>query len=328
MLQMISVIIPVYKVEPYLRKCVDSVLAQTYTNLEVILVDDGSSDNCPAICDEYAVKDSRIKVIHQKNAGVSAARNAGLDAATGTYIGFVDSDDWIEPDMYETMVRTLQKTNSDIACIDVVREREGTHSTVNKANKVTVLSQKEALMSLYGDGCIGCTVWSYLIKSTVCAGLRFACDISVAEDFLFATKLMVRINKVIHLNYTCYHYVIRENSAYHSINEGFWSSMLAHDMMYDEIVTNAPYAEIEVCANNICSDLLHAWYAYNVQGLTRERYLQIRLHIQRYISFKAVAHMTLMNKVKLVAFYMGRDLFGCCCQIWKLLPKGDKHNTR
>ena len=95
----ISVIVPVYKVEPYLRKCLDSIVGQTHRNLEIILVDDGSPDNCGAICDEYAARDERIKVIHKENGGVASARNAGLAVASGDYIGWVDSDDWIETDM-------------------------------------------------------------------------------------------------------------------------------------------------------------------------------------------------------------------------------------
>ena len=101
---LISVIVPVYKVEQFIHRCVDSILNQTYTNLEIILVDDGSPDRCGEICDEYAEKDSRIRVIHQKNGGPSAARNAGLDICTGEYIAFVDSDDYIEPDMLQQLL--------------------------------------------------------------------------------------------------------------------------------------------------------------------------------------------------------------------------------
>ena len=110
----ISVIIPVYNREKSLKKCLDSVMGQTYKNLEIILVDDGSKDSSGVICDEYAAGDSRIKVIHQQNAGVAAARNAGLAMATGDYIGWVDSDDWIEPDMYECMLDNAQKYEADI----------------------------------------------------------------------------------------------------------------------------------------------------------------------------------------------------------------------
>ena len=105
---MISVIVPIYKVEKYLRKCVNSIINQTYKDLEIILVDDGSPDNCGQICDEYAEQDSRIIVVHQKNAGLSAARNAGLEKISGEYVAFVDSDDTIEPQMYETLLAMIK----------------------------------------------------------------------------------------------------------------------------------------------------------------------------------------------------------------------------
>lgn len=102
---MISVIVPVYKVAPYLRQCVDSIINQSFDDLEILLIDDGSPDQCGEICDEYAAKDSRVRVFHTENKGLSAARNLGLQKATGEYIGFIDSDDWIEPDMYEVLLR-------------------------------------------------------------------------------------------------------------------------------------------------------------------------------------------------------------------------------
>ena len=109
----ISVVVPVYNVEKYLRKCIDSIINQTYKNLEIILVDDGSPDKCGEICDEYAKKDNRVKVIHKKNAGVSSARNDGIDNATGEYIIFVDSDDWLEDNAIEIMVDKLNEYDYD-----------------------------------------------------------------------------------------------------------------------------------------------------------------------------------------------------------------------
>lgn len=113
---LISVIVPVYNVEPFLARCLDSILGQTWRNLEILLVDDGSEDNSGSICDRYAQNDSRIRVIHKANGGLSSARNAGLDAASGAYIGFVDSDDWIEPDMYATMLGLLEKYEANLVC--------------------------------------------------------------------------------------------------------------------------------------------------------------------------------------------------------------------
>lgn len=112
----ISVIVPVYNVEAYLERCVDSLLAQTWKQLEILLVDDGSTDSSGGICDRYAEKDNRIRVIHKENGGLSSARNAGLDAATGAYIGFVDSDDWIEPETYATMLERMEKFDAQLVC--------------------------------------------------------------------------------------------------------------------------------------------------------------------------------------------------------------------
>ena len=114
----ISVVVPIYKVEKYLDRCIYSIINQTYTNLEIILVDDGSPDNCPKICDEYASKDNRIKVIHKQNGGLSSARNAGIKVATGDYIGFVDSDDFIELDMYEQMYKVAYENDVDLVMSD------------------------------------------------------------------------------------------------------------------------------------------------------------------------------------------------------------------
>ena len=111
----ISVIVPVYNIEGYLGKCIDSIIAQTYKDLEIILVDDGSSDHCGAICDKYAKKDNRIKVIHKPNGGLSDARNHGIEAATGSYLGFVDGDDYIEPQMYEKLHNALVENDAEMS---------------------------------------------------------------------------------------------------------------------------------------------------------------------------------------------------------------------
>lgn len=118
--KLLSVIVPVYKVEPYLHRCIDSIRNQTYKNLQIILVDDGSPDNCGKICDEYAELDARIIVVHQKNRGLSGARNMGLRYAKGEYVAFVDSDDWISSDMYQTLVNLVELNDLDMARSSVV----------------------------------------------------------------------------------------------------------------------------------------------------------------------------------------------------------------
>ncbi len=122
--KLISIIIPVYNVERYLRECIDSIIAQTYKNLEIILVDDGSSDKSGEICDEYSKKDSRIKVIHKKNGGLSDARNVALDITKGDYIGFIDSDDYIEKDMFQILYNLAEEYNAEISSISFYKMLE------------------------------------------------------------------------------------------------------------------------------------------------------------------------------------------------------------
>ena len=137
MCDLISVIVPVYKAEKYLDKCVQSIVNQTYKNLEIILVDDGSPDNCPQMCDEWAKKDSRIKVIHKENGGVSSARNAALDICLGEYAAFADSDDFIEENMLESMMKTAEKAKAEVVVCGFTFEENGQEiSKIPLNNKV------------------------------------------------------------------------------------------------------------------------------------------------------------------------------------------------
>lgn len=149
---LVSIIIPVYKVENYLRRCVDSVIKQTYDNIEIILVDDGSPDNCPLMCDEYAQKDKRVKVIHKSNGGLSDARNCGMKAATGEYITFVDSDDYVAYNYIEVLVNHAVKNEADIVCagIEIVDEFEVTYA-YRKSNTDFIINSVEAVEKLFRD---------------------------------------------------------------------------------------------------------------------------------------------------------------------------------
>lgn len=183
----LSIIVPVYKVEPYLPKCIDSILSQTFTDFELILIDDGSPDRCGEICEEYAAKDDRIVVIHQANKGVSAARNAGLDIAKGKYIGFVDSDDWIEPEMYEQMLKEIQSRKTDIVfCRYAYCEENGKTISYLKECKEAFVSSEDLLSSLFEKPLVtGGVVWNTLMcKKTVCE-IRFVQELPMKEDVVF-----------------------------------------------------------------------------------------------------------------------------------------------
>lgn len=142
---LISVIVPVYGVEKYLKRCVDSILSQTYKNIEVILVDDGSPDNCPKLCDKYETADCRVRVIHKRNGGLSSARNAGLAIATGDYVGYVDSDDWIMADMYEYLLNILEAHNADIAQINLQQKTEFDFKTKETEEEIEGFKGKDIL---------------------------------------------------------------------------------------------------------------------------------------------------------------------------------------
>ena len=196
-MDLISVIVPVYKVEPYLRKCVDSILAQTYTNLEVILVDDGSPDNCGAICDEYAVKDNRVKVIHKENGGVSSARNVGLDAAGGEFVCFVDSDDIVSTRFVEYLKKAQELCDADIAYCGYLRFVEPIQDTEPEpfANQeLLTISGTEAMDKQFAIWYTP-NVWDKLIRRSLFAQLRFP-QAKRAEDLWLSYHLLAKARMV------------------------------------------------------------------------------------------------------------------------------------
>ncbi len=207
---LISVIVPVYKVEPYLRRCLDSIVNQTYQNLEIVLVDDGSPDNCGAICDEYAARDERIRVIHKENGGVSTARNAGLAAATGDWIGWVDSDDWIEPDMYEYLLKNAQAHGADIAVCsryEVFPNRQIAWSW----ESTEVLDTAGALKRLLENRTMQNFLWDKLWKRELFEGLLFPEGWNF-EDIAIMYVLFERAQRVVCLPERKYYYRQRQDS--------------------------------------------------------------------------------------------------------------------
>jgi glycosyltransferase involved in cell wall biosynthesis len=209
----VSVIVPVYNVEAYLRRCVDSVLAQTFTDIEIILVDDGSPDNCPAICDEYAGKDNRIKVIHQKNAGLSGARNAGLDAAKGDYFAFIDSDDYIAPEMIDKLLNALLREDADISICGFQRIDENAPSPGGGTFvPFCVLTGMEALEKLYTPDYQYFTIaCNKLFKRSLFDTIRFPAG-KLFEDGYAAFRYYYASSRVVCLPECFYHYFTRSNS--------------------------------------------------------------------------------------------------------------------
>lgn len=207
---MITVIVPIYNVERHLRRCVDSILAQTFRDLEVILVDDGSTDGCPRICDGYAAADPRVRVIHQNNEGVSAARNAGLDAAAGDYIGFVDGDDSIRPEMYERLLRACEEHDVPVAmCGREAVDEDGRVLYVECCPpQPGFLSAEEALRSLLladGASCDS-SPCDKLYRRSLFEGIRFPLGVRY-EDQIVMPRLLYRAERTFHVGRPLYVYL-------------------------------------------------------------------------------------------------------------------------
>ena len=214
--KLISIIVPVYNVEKYLKRCVDSILAQTYKNLEVVLVNDGSTDNSGVICDEYAKEDTRIKVVHKENGGVSTARNVGLEVATGECIGFIDSDDYIEPTMFETLLSKLEKENADMVICGFRQVQVNGVAKINKVDHNIDWSKENIIKNYFTQGIIKELMYApvnKLYKKSLIRNLRFCEKYRMGEDILFLFQCIEKMNKLAYVDGVFYNYVMRENSA-------------------------------------------------------------------------------------------------------------------
>ena len=205
---MISIIVPVYCVEKFLRQCLNSILNQTYTDIEIILIDDGSPDSSGNICDEYALKDSRVKVFHTENRGVAEARNYGIKKAKGEYIGLVDSDDWIEPEMYATMLQAIEDNNADMSICGYVIESEA--SQKEDIPEPGVYTKSEVLERLLAEK-INKMIWNKLYKKEIFNKVSFPSGKNY-EDILTSFRITEETSRVAVVPYVGYHYRMWQES--------------------------------------------------------------------------------------------------------------------
>ena len=254
----ISIIVPIYNTEKYLKKCLDSILDQTYKNIEIILVNDGSTDNSGNICNEYVKKDNRFKVIHCKNGGVAKARNIGLSKVSGDYIGFVDSDDYIEPFMFESMLKRIIKDKSNLVVCGR-NQINGKNITSIKGNDM-ILKSEEALKLLIEDN---------IVRNHLCSilcGKEFYNDIyfeegKIYEDVRVICKLFIKAKNISLLGECCYNYVIRTDSLSNEVNVENWMDLFnALRIQKKNCIVEYPQLE-EDCVNR---EIRHCFYMLNV----------------------------------------------------------------
>lgn len=209
----VSVIVAAYNIEDYIVKCLDSIANQTYRNLEVIVVDDGSSDNTGKLADKFAENDNRFIVIHKENGGVSSARNRGIDIASGDFIGFVDGDDTIENDMYEMLVNNAIKYKADISHCGYKLVENDKEVSMHGTGKIVIQDRKKGILDLMDGSLIEPGIWNKLFKKEIIGNVRLDESLKINEDLYFNILLFDKSSKSVFEDKAKYNYIKRENSA-------------------------------------------------------------------------------------------------------------------
>lgn len=307
----ISIIIPVYNVKSYLNKCVESVLAQTYKSLEVIVVDDGSTDGSGEICDLFASRDDRVKVYHQANQGLSMARNKGLDHATGDWIAFLDSDDFIEPEMYENLLELANKYNVDLcSCNSRSFYENSLPMNSNDTGEERVYTYNEVISDLIKDSKIRFEVWNKLWRRSLIDDVRFKAG-QVCEDVYFDRILFKKAGKIAHIDKSLHNYLISRPG---NTNSSFKIKKLCIFEEFDEWIQDLNKEDQEeqgktvaVIAGGFAMDIYIAAVETN-QEKEIQKFL-LRAGKKYYDIFKTVKFLSKKQRIKFMLFTHCPKLF-------------------
>lgn len=322
---LISVIVPVYKAEKYFDKCVNSIINQTYKNLEIILVDDGSPDICGKMCDEFAEKDSRVRVFHKENGGQSSARNVGLDNMSGEYVGFVDSDDWIEPNMYERLMSLIKKYDAQIsACGTKLEYLNGTSGYFNpdypNDTKIRYYSTFEALEQTFNNTMITYSPCDKLYQSEIFSSLRMT-EGRIYEDMEIIPKCIELADRVVYDPIPLYHYNLTEESTirgefdlkqFAQVDVAFERAQeysVKHPKLYHKAISS--YMEI-------CLNVIHC--SKNIEKCN-ERRQEIISKLRKKTDSETMKELSKKAKIKLIALKISPYLFELMMDIYDLIKK-------
>ena len=326
--ELISIIIPVHNGEEYIERCVSSILCQTYKNLEIIVIDDGSTDKTLSICKSLASNDDRIVLMHQSNQGVSSARNKGIRVAKGDYIGFVDADDWIEKDMYEMLYNLLTKEHANISICGYIYE--DIHGRVIKRSveelKTYRLSSQEGIEMMFDDRYYHGFLWNKLFRVDLFKNKDkfknlFDTEISIGEDRLMTFRCMLASDKIVYNPDVKYHYLLNPTG---SVNSDFSKKKLSGFKVYDYVFQELPANYKNALRKITCTfiDYNISLIAqimkskYNDRKLINELRKNVKRHFNTYISSNSVS---LKHKILAIAIlinpYFLRLRHGLSCLI-------------
>ena len=302
-MELISVIVPVYNVESYVAECIESIQNQTYMNLEIILVNDGSTDASGDICDQYAAYDERIQVIHKENAGVSAARNTGIESANGDYIGFVDSDDYISPTMYEDMLKLMAEHDLDIIECTAFRNNGDTNIEGCNDGSLEIFNRDEALKMAMYDCFVA--VWSQLYKRRVISDVRFPVGRKF-EDSAVSYLFIANTKRVGHINRCLYYYRLNPNSTTQTSFDAKsrWDFVLGYEERLQYAIDHQlPY--VDDCNSLLMKAVLSCLTAYYAKPTGNQVYYdKCKKMIETYRN--DASYKLLNSKYKLFLWSFGR----------------------
>ena len=292
----ISVIVPIYNVEQYLRKCIDSIINQTYKNLEIILVDDGSTDGSGEICNKYEQQDERIRVIHKKNGGAADARNKGLEVITGKFVSFVDSDDWIEYNFYENMIEQAIKYNADIVVsnYNYVSDNGDIICRYEKNDKVRY-NTEEAMNEMIHDGFIQAVIWNKLYLKSCIKDIRFKVG-KICEDEFFTYKIIANAKEVVYNSKPLYFYRKREGSV---MNKYKLNRLDGVEALYEKLTL------CNTCIYNYQMILKN--HNIDPDNIGRNKLKVYRKNIE--FTFKDLEYYTLKDRIKIILSSISLDFY-------------------
>lgn len=328
-MKMISIIVPVYNVVQYLDQCVSSLVHQSYSAIEILLIDDGSSDGSAEICDEWSKKDSRVRVFHTENRGVAHARNIGLTHAKGNYIGFVDSDDWVDIDMYETMMAKLISAQAEVCGSGFVHEYESRSVYPLKAEIEQIMTRDTAVERIFDNTrfkLLDVGVWDKLFSRDVLGALRFREDIAIGEDMLFFWQAMKRVKTFVYVPLFKYHYRMRIGSA---MNSSISEKKITLIIAIKEIMASVAEENVhirKILEERYCDCMITV--ARDMVLLDKERYKKDIVHMQQYIRkklFSILCYPSFSRRMRLGAIYFCLPYWLCVSMSDMIKPK-TKHD--
>ncbi len=319
--KLVSIVVPVYNAEDYLESCVDSLISQTYKNIEIILVNDGSTDHSVEICEKYAKMDSRIKVMHKENGGVSSARNTALKEASGDYVCFVDSDDTTNEDMIRILYDTMISKSADIViCSYQLVSEDGLIENVSVTKDVE-FTTREALKDVLLTKTFTGSPWGKLFKTEKVKTLSFDEDIFFGEDMLFVVKAIKNAEKIVFIPLPYYNYNIRENSASTSFfNDKRFSDLISRQRIYGEISQMndrelTEYAHVSI----ILADIIMLQQLFYEKSIHKKYCKDIEKSVRNNFSFKFIKILGLKNTIRAISICFSFKLFNILMGIENVL---------